>query len=150
MAGFKYQTQIIIDTGSTFGHKTNVSQGLTLSTASLVSLFCGFFPLIKFPSNRKLTFQRDSQFASFLLEILSLNVSLKVLAPLGCVLGQLIHGKDILCQARSDMFQGDLANIPLKVLGNFLTLIPRNVGSLNPNFYLAFNCLQYLTNTKSN
>ena len=44
----------------------------------------------------------------------------------------------------------DLANIPLKVLVNFLTLIPRNVGSLNPNFYLAFNCLQYLTNTKSN
>ena len=44
----------------------------------------------------------------------------------------------------------DLANIPLKVLGIILTVFPRNIFILNPNFNLAFNCLQYLTNTKSN
>ena len=48
-----------------------------------ISLFLDFFPLIKFLLNRKLTFQRDSKFASFHLEILSFNVSLKVLRSSG-------------------------------------------------------------------
>ena len=54
----------------------------------------------------------------------------------------ILPGATVLGFSRSEKKLWDLANIPLKVLGNFLTLIPRNVGSLNPNFYLAFNCLQ--------